>query len=274
MNSLRVFLLILSVLILSAICALPPLPQPSANVGLACTAPACQYGQLTCGSPNGCPGGCGTVCQPQYICTAPSCEGGKLACGSVDGCPGGCGTICLPATPTPMGSVVFDFASQVCSAQWMNGGQALTACPAESADRSGGFAELTDPIPEGFPHDVLVLRTIPSWNGYGSLFLRYPPITIDAKDRFQTTLSCDYSLPSCDVQFALEYYDVDGKYHSPFMEWNLKNGDAPLYVDASLAELAGQKVDLLLVIRLFHSIDTPEQDNGLWAAPRIFRPLQ
>ncbi|MGB8981215.1 MAG: carboxypeptidase-like regulatory domain-containing protein [Anaerolineales bacterium] len=35
------------------------------------------------------------------MCTPPACPGGTLDCGSPDGCPGGCGTICLTATPSP-----------------------------------------------------------------------------------------------------------------------------------------------------------------------------
>lgn len=244
----------------------PPMPV--------CSPPPCSNGQLACGSADGCPGGCGTVCKPSYVCTPPVCEEGNLVCGSPDGCPGGCGTICQMPSPTPQGTVIFDFASQLCSAQWMNGGQSLTACPAENADHSGGVAELTDPVSKGLPAGTLALRTIPAWNGYSSLFLRYPPMTINADDHFQATLLCDASILPCDVQFALEYYDSNGKFHSPFMAWNITNNDAPLYVDVRLNELAGQKVDLVLTLRVFHALNTPEQDNGIWGAPRIFRPLQ
>jgi len=71
-----------------------------------CTPPACPGGTLACGSPDGCPGGCGTICltatpTPFLMCTPPACPGGSFACGSPDGCPGGCGTICLTATPSP-----------------------------------------------------------------------------------------------------------------------------------------------------------------------------
>ena len=119
------------------------------------------------------------------VCTAPVCEDGKLVCGESAGCPGGCGTICQAYTPTPAGTVVFDFAAQLCNAKWMTGGQNLTACPAQGADHSGGFAELVDPVSVGYPFNLQVLRMIPSWNGYSSLFLRYPPLMIDAADHFQ-----------------------------------------------------------------------------------------
>lgn len=35
------------------------------------------------------------------MCTPPACSGGVLACGDPNGCPGGCGTICVMETPTP-----------------------------------------------------------------------------------------------------------------------------------------------------------------------------
>jgi hypothetical protein len=38
---------------------------------------------------------------PFLMCTAPACSNGVLACGNPNGCLGGCGTICLTATPTP-----------------------------------------------------------------------------------------------------------------------------------------------------------------------------
>ncbi len=35
------------------------------------------------------------------MCTAPACDSGSLTCGDPNGCPGGCGTICATFTPTP-----------------------------------------------------------------------------------------------------------------------------------------------------------------------------
>lgn len=38
---------------------------------------------------------------PFLMCTAPACSNGVLACGDPNGCLGGCGTICTTATATP-----------------------------------------------------------------------------------------------------------------------------------------------------------------------------
>jgi hypothetical protein len=71
-----------------------------------CTAPACSGGVLACGNPNGCTGGCGTVCltktpTPYLMCIVPICLDGVPACVNPNGCPGGCGAVCLTKTPTP-----------------------------------------------------------------------------------------------------------------------------------------------------------------------------
>jgi len=38
---------------------------------------------------------------PYLMCTPPACSGGVLVCGDPNGCLGGCGTICIPTTPIP-----------------------------------------------------------------------------------------------------------------------------------------------------------------------------
>jgi hypothetical protein len=104
-----------------------------------------------------------------------------------------------------------------------------------------------------------------------SLFLRYPSFRVAAGDRFRTTLECAKSAVSCDVEFALEYFDAQAQHHT-FLKWDYKTGDAPVHVDADLGALAGQNIDLMLVLRLFHEIEDSQHDTGLWVAPHIFRP--
>lgn len=177
------------------------------------------------------------------------------------------------STFTPQGTIELDFVAQLCNAQWLNGGQHLKSCPnANGNDISGGYAVALDPTTGGLPAGTPVLLTIPAWNGFSSLFLRYPAFTVHAGDRFQTTLRCANTNP-CDVEFALEYYDSNNQYHD-FMKWDYKLGDPEIHVDADLRSLAGQTVDLTLVLRLVHDLDNPQQDNGLWIAPRVFRPVQ
>jgi hypothetical protein len=177
------------------------------------------------------------------------------------------------STPAPKGTVELDFVAQLCNAQWLNGGQHLKTCPdITKNDVSGGYASVLDPTTGGLPAGTPVLLTIPAWNGFSSLFLRYPAFKVQAGDRFQATLRCANTNP-CDVEFALEYYDSKNQFHN-FMRWDYKLGDPDINADIDLSSLAGQTVDFTLVLRLFHDLHDPQQDNGIWIAPRIFRPAE
>jgi hypothetical protein len=175
-------------------------------------------------------------------------------------------------TQTPLaslGTIAQDFVAQLCDAQWMNGGQHLIPCPKVNADHSGGYAVALDSTSEGLPAGTPVLLTIPASNGYAALFLRYPAITIHNGDRFRTTLRCQ-NKASCDVQYALEYFDAQGKYSGPYLSWNYKVGDPEIIVDADLSALAGKTVQLVLTLRPQN--ETPQLDQSLWIAPYIYRP--
>jgi hypothetical protein len=173
-------------------------------------------------------------------------------------------------TPLPVPTsttVALDFIALMCNADWMNGEQHLTACPDASADYSGGYARMFKALPKGFPLDTQALLMVPNAN---VLFLRYPSFTVRTNDRFRTRLLCGTSAP-CDIEFALDYYDANDKYRE-FMNWDYKTGDDPIKVDLDLSTLAGQSVDFVLTLRLYHQIESPQHDNGLWVAPHIYRP--
>ena len=152
----------------------------------------------------------------------------------------------------------------------MNGAQHLAACPPAGADHSGGYAILVDPTTEGLPAGTPVFLTIAGIYS-DAFFLRYPTFNVHAGDHFRTTLRCQNASPSCDVDFRLEYYDINGKHHSPFQIWRYIAGQPPINVDFDLSSLAGQNLDFVLAMQ-------PEngglsQNNGaLWIAPHIYRP--
>ncbi len=180
----------------------------------------------------------------------------------------------LPPIPSPtsipfdaLGTIGMDFAALLCNADWMNGSQHLTPCPGVSADHSGGYATLYKLVPEEYPANTPIRLMVPN---AGALFLRYPSYKVGLGDRFRTTLRCAASAP-CDVEFALQYYDTNGRYYELY-KWDYRTGEPPIDVDADLSALAGQNVAFALVLRLFHATISPQNDNGLWVAPHIYRP--
>jgi hypothetical protein len=166
------------------------------------------------------------------------------------------------------GATVLDFVAQLCNAQWMNGGQHLKACPNPTSDHTGGYAVVIDPVSESLAANTPVILTTPAQNGFAALFLRYPSFMVKTGDHFRATLRCQ-SYAACDVEYALEYYDANGNYHSPFLSWKYKAGDPAITVDADLSSLAGQTIEFVLTLR--PNNDPPQQDNSLWIAPQIYR---
>jgi hypothetical protein len=180
-----------------------------------------------------------------------------------------------PTQPAPLGTIALDFVALMCDAQWMNGKQYMTACPdPNSISSSDGWATLKNPVPEGLPAKTPVLLMF-AGNNSAALFLRYPTIKVHWTDRFRATLRCQTNAP-CNVQFALEYHDAQGKYHSPFYQWNYKTtdnaNDPAINVDVDLGSLVDQNVDFVLVLRPQNGI-LANINGGLWIAPYIYRPF-
>ena len=175
-----------------------------------------------------------------------------------------------PTQSAPLGTVALDFVALLCDAQWMNGSQHLAACPPNGADLSGGYAIKVDPTTEGLPAGTPVFLTIAGIRS-DAFFLRYPTFNVHNGDRFRATLRCQNASPSCDVDFRLEYYDANGKYHSPFADWHYVAGQPPINEDYDLSSLAGQKVDFVLGIQSNGS-GSPQDNGALWIAPVIYRP--
>ena len=179
-------------------------------------------------------------------------------------------TVASPTQP-PLGTIALDFVALLCDAKWMNGARHLTSCPDPNTDHSGGYAAVIDPTTEGLSAGTPVILTIPAWSGGAALFLRYPTLNVHAGDHFRATLRCSGPLnPQCAVQFALEYFDQQGKYHSPFLQWNYDPSMPDIQVDADLTALTGQNVDFVLTLR--PNNETPQQDVAVWIAPVIYRP--
>jgi hypothetical protein len=177
-------------------------------------------------------------------------------------------------TSTPFaapGTVALDFVAQLCDAQWMNGAQHLKACPPAGSDLSGGYAQVIDPTTEELPAGTPVLATVVGKTS-NAIFLRYPSFIVHTGDHFRSTLRCQTAATSCDdIDFRLEYFDKNGKYHSPYQMWKYNATQPPINVDYDLSSLAGQKVDFVLSIQSNGS-GTPQENAGLWIAPYISRP--
>jgi len=171
-----------------------------------------------------------------------------------------------PQVNAAVDNTVFDFADQMCSARWMNSGRDI-ACPTDLAwdQTDNGYVDLTDPRGLNLKESARVLVTYPAQNGFTGIFGRYPAYRVNAGDQFYAHLGCMTGF-SCDVEFSLEYYDLDGKYHDGFARWNYHASEPLLEAIADLTPLAGQRVEFVLVVR---PQSQREDAWAIWIDPKI-----
>lgn len=184
----------------------------------------------------------------------------------------------LPVSPTPLsfpwetpqpGTVVLDFVAQACRAKWANGAVELP-CPGNPDELSEGYiTPASHAVAEGgIQVEAPLLIGLPGSGGVhgAALFGIYPALTIESGDTFHAVISCQEGT-SCEVEFALEYFDAQGKYQ-PGMGWSWTHryGGGPVPVQVDLSPLAGQSVQLTLVVR---DQGTPQDDWVLWIYPYI-----
>jgi len=151
-----------------------------------------------------------------------------------------------------------------------------------------GWVHLVEkPVLEGVYSYERGMLTHPATNtslGQSQIFGTYPPFTVQPGDQFRATVGCLsswetlYGWPAtgCKVQFALEYYDAAGTYHSyqqmtPWTAWEETYDGAITTVNVDLSPLAGQTVRFTLVVR---DQGNPKGDYALWVEPHIWRLAQ
>ncbi len=177
------------------------------------------------------------------------------------------------ATPAPVADVFYNFLESACDAEWSNNGQTLS-CPGSQWHTIGpGFVGvIEDAVVEGDqqPGEPVLLTHPATSGGYRGIFGAYPPIRIQAGDEFRATIGCLYGVEaeSCDADFALEYIDETGEYISSGLQWHVVNDGQMTEISADLSFLAGQSIQLVLVVR---DNGSPSGDYAVWVFPALWR---
>ncbi len=170
--------------------------------------------------------------------------------------------------PPPAGDTLYDFVAHACEAQWVSGAGNLP-CPGSEGDARGFVRLLSAPrLENGVIDSRPGLLTVPQnvYNGYIQGI--YPPIQVQAGDRFESVVNCEYGATSCLVIFRLDYRIGSGPTQTL---WAFGERYEGLYyrADLDLSALAGQEVRFVLTVLTNGSASG---DRALWVAPRIRRP--
>ncbi len=165
----------------------------------------------------------------------------------------------------PLAETGYDFAANLCAAEWRSGAGILT-CPFTDGD-SRGFA-LPAPVrlEDGSMASSAIL-THPQNKYDGYIQATFPTFTVQPGDRFQAVVGCEHNI-SCYVTFRLEYLTAGGAPRI-FWKWSEKNEGKTYRVDLDLSPLAGQSLRFVLTSL---AAGPATNDRAVWAEPRIIRP--
>ena len=164
-----------------------------------------------------------------------------------------------------VGTTAYDFASDLCSAEWYNNNASVPCNGQDSASTSGYVAQL-DGSTQGLPPSIGLLLMYPPQGSSDTLSGKYPPFAVQKGDRFRAVLACRGKY-FCDVEFGLDYYDANG--HTGLKHWSYLFANPPLVVDYPLDGIAGLTVQFTLSVRR-HGVG--QQAYSVWIAPHIYRP--
>ena len=160
----------------------------------------------------------------------------------------------------------FDLLGFFCEAEWSVDGQPI---PCQGKDSSQGFVRIMNNgrLRGGYKENEAILLSAPAHENGSIIRGRYPDLKILSGDHFMTVMACESEYTRCEVTFNLDYQIGDEGPIQNFAHWDVKYDQELQVADISLAELAGQKVHLILTVI---ARNNSQGDNrGMWVKPRI-----
>lgn len=162
----------------------------------------------------------------------------------------------------------FDFVTSICSATWFSGAGNLP-CPGTDGSGSGFAYRVDQPLLEtGMTDSRAAILAGPQAVDYGYVLGIYPPMGVQAGDRFRSTIACQNGATSCDVFFRLDY-QIDNGPINTLQAFHERYEGLSYNIDIDLSSLAGQNVKFILTVL---SNGSPAGDRALWVGPHIYRP--
>jgi len=168
----------------------------------------------------------------------------------------------LPA----LGDQVYDFASQICSAQWQSN-NGTESCSGSVGEPQGAVTLVTLPtLEDGVTlNNPAILINPNSQKG----FIRgtYPEYLVQPGDHFRAIASCEANAVTCSALFRVSYQDAS---NALVDLWAVGEFHDQKYtkIDIDLSSLAGKKIKFILDVTPLNS----EPNNSVfWASPGIYR---
>jgi hypothetical protein len=159
----------------------------------------------------------------------------------------------------------FDFAYNICSADWSSSSGEEIDCPNGPENSTGFIKYLTEPNLEGSKDDELGLLINPGV-GIGSWVEGIFPITnISNGDHFQTLIACEGGSENCSLKFILSIYEGETKII--IGDWVETYEGLFTSINIELSTYAGKNVRIAL--RIENRVSSSGDANGIWFVPTL-----
>jgi len=170
----------------------------------------------------------------------------------------------------PLETLVYDFASNYCSASWVNASAPGTLpCPGDTSSPAGYVVRNDNPVlSDGKTYNGVALVTHPQWIDGGSIAGKFPVMAVQNGMKFRATIGCRQNANACTVRYFLRYYEQGVAGLKQLGQWDIKYSDTPLAIDVDLSALAGKNI--IFVLQTV-TVDASNQDWAQWVNPRIIK---
>jgi hypothetical protein len=160
----------------------------------------------------------------------------------------------------------YDFATNVCLADWESGEDDNLPCPGTKNDEDGFVLFLTNPDLENRQENEPAIHTHPDYDDSGWISGEYPAIKINDDDHFMGWIGCLDDSKNCDVTFRLKY-QIGSDPVQTLGEWDeVYDGDVTK-LDIDLSALDGEKVKFIFEVEV--NGGKASKANAFWFVPRI-----
>ena len=174
-------------------------------------------------------------------------------------------TVTAVPTATAASQLIYDFAGNVCAAQWQSNIGVLP-CPGSDGDPNGFVLSLDHAsLEDGSTLQLPTILTFPRDSADGYILGVYPEYEVKAGDHLQASVGCEKDATACSVLFRISYLDAAGAPHDIWTLGEFYDGKY-FNLDLDLSPEAGQKVKFVLYVG---SLGSATEDRALWVAPRL-----
>jgi photosystem II stability/assembly factor-like uncharacterized protein len=166
-----------------------------------------------------------------------------------------------------LSAVIYDFVTNAPYAQWKSGAGALPF-PGTSGDFRGYSSVVSSPHLEDDSYDTAPgLLTVPQNRLNGYIQATYPEFQIQAGDKLQTMVNCEFGATGCYATFRIDYI-LPNNAQRTLWTWREAYDRRFYRASLDLSALAGQKVRFVFMLL---SSGAASGDRAIWGSPRIVR---